>query len=111
MIEKNIIEDLNKLVQVSSGSINKLNKLEEYLIGQYVYETFLDEKENTIKINLGFGDLLLKYEEGSIKTKFILSKELNNDIESIFKGKEPELNTAITNSLKTKLIEFGKELI
>lgn len=112
MSEKNICDDAAILSQVNPTVIKKVHSLEEYLIGQYVYEAFIENaEEDLLKINLGYGELLIKREEGEIKTKFILSKALYKEMDNIFKGNESSLQLVTTESLKAKLMDFGKDLI
>ncbi len=109
-MKKNLNADLSKLTGIDNTTLLKLSDIVSYIIGNSVYESSLQFDDIT-EIDLGFGELLIKNDNGNIKTKFIPSEDLELDIKGVVKGDKPMLKKRLEHSLAAKLIEIYKDII
>lgn len=98
--ENNILNDLSSLTNLSKVFFTNIGELEKLLIGHYVNHTYVNSEDIT-KIDLGFGYLLVSFNNNEILYKFIPSETLEETLRSvILKGKDP-----LVSKLETKIDE------
>ena len=109
-MKKLLISDLSKITNVPEELLEKLASAAAYSIGEAVYESET-ASEDTTEIDLGFGTLLIKHSISGIKFKYLPNAAIEKDIVNIIRGKEPQLEVKLRNTLAAKLIAAYKDIL
>ena len=109
-MKKKLTTDLSKLTNIDEKILDRIQELSMYVISEAVYEANL-QMDSTVELDVGFGDLLIKNDDGNIKMKFIPKEALELDIRGVNKGDEPTLKKRMEKALIAKLIDLYKEII
>lgn len=105
-----LIDDLVTLTDVSENTFKKFSNLTKYIIGHAVHEHDCENNDITI-IDVEIGELHIKVSEGTVKYRFVPSKELDLMIcNTVTSGVSPIL-TKLNNGLQEKIDKAYKELI
>ena len=75
----NLLEDMSILTDVSETTLKKFLSVSNYIIGHAVHESMCEHKDLTT-IDIGIGQLKVKFDESNIYYKFIPSKDLEKTL-------------------------------
>ena len=106
----NLIKDVSLLTDVSENTLNKFIPVCNYCIGHAVHECECLQ-EHIAEVNLGFGELHIKLDEGSIKYRFIPSKELENLLIKTVTQHNSPIIAKLECNLQEKIDRVYKELL
>lgn len=105
-----LIKDISILTDVSENTLNKFIPVCNYCIGHAVHESEC-LKSFISEIDLGFGELHIKIDEGEIKYKFIPSNDLEKLlIKTVTQHCSPVISKLESN-LQEKIERSYKELL
>lgn len=106
----NILDDINMITSVDMSSLNKLVKISNYCICDYVDNLSLNDTD-IVNIDIGIGVITILYVNDELKYSFKPSKELEkNLVKTIIEGENPLIANAC-NTLKDKIINAYKDII
>ena len=107
---KDLIKDVSVLTDVNEHTLNKFIPICNHCIGHAIHESECLQEEIT-EIDIGFGELHIKVDEGAIKYRFIPSKELEKLlIKTITQHTSPIL-LKLESNLQEKIDRTYKELL
>lgn len=106
----NIIDDVATLTTCDKKNLEKLAKIIDYCISDYVHEAML-KNEEVVEIDMGIGYLAIKVADGVIKYRFTPNEYLEKALVDTIKSKENQLSIALSQSLNDKLAKVYKELL
>ena len=103
------VQDLNVLTTIPTASLQKLFDKIQFIICHTLEESILEGDEIT-EVDLDFGTLVIKIEDGQIKFRFVPSVKLNKSIKSTIIDKKSPLTSEIEATLKDRITKTYKEL-
>lgn len=104
-----IVNDLSLITTIPKTTLDRLNQKEILCICESVQESRL-ANESVSSMDIGIGTLHIKWDEESIKYRFVPSKALEQGIIStVVDGKNP-FESAIEDTIVTKIVNTYKEL-
>ena len=106
----NLIDDLNTSTTIPRANLTKLSNRVEWLICNAAYEASLTERKTT-EVNMGFGKLRLKLDDGAIKYKFIPSKHLENMIITAYDEGIDQLAVEAEKAISGTILKAYKDLM
>ena len=108
-MKRKLLDDISAIYSIKLSILNKLVKLAELCIGDYLVEAELSDEE-LLEINIGIGKLSILISNDSLEYQFIPSTKLEQLIyNSIIELKSPLVSTS-EKGLEEKLISTYKEL-
>ena len=105
-----LISDVSVLTDVPEATLRKFVPIVSYVISHSVHETQCEGKD-LAEIDLGFGQLILKIDENSLRYRFVPSKELEKQLISAVTSGYSPLTAKITSNLQEKIESAFKELV
>lgn len=106
----NLIKDVSLLTDVSENTLNKFIPICNHCIGHAIHESECLQNDIT-EIDLGFGELHIKVDEGCIKYRFIPSKELENILIKTVTQRTSPIILKLESNLQEKIDRTYKELL
>ena len=106
----NLIKDVSVLTDVSENTLTKFIDVCNYCIGHAVHESEC-LREATTELDLGFGELHIKVDEGLIKYRFIPSKELERSLVTTITQHTSPIIHKLESNLQEKIDRVYKELL
>lgn len=106
----NLIDDLNTITTIPRANLAKISNRVEWLICNAAYEASLSENKSE-EVNLGFGKLRLKLDDGVIKYKFIPSKHLENMIIRAYEEGVDQLAVEAEKAVSNTILKAYKDLM
>ena len=107
---QNLINDLSTLTNIPLDIWEKFITIAEMNIAHCAFETIC-AKESSFSIDIGLGILYIKYEEDSVKYKFIPHESLEREVEAALNKKSSPLVKVATKKLTTRLENAYKDFI
>jgi hypothetical protein len=107
---KNIIEDVNKLTDVSENTLKKFIPIINYSIAHIVHENHISKKDIAV-IDLEIGELHIKFDSEGVRYRFVPSKELEQLVNKTIVSKQSPIITKLEGNLQTKIDRAYKELL
>lgn len=105
----NILEDISTLTSINKKALDKLSNVAIYCINDAVVESLITDND-TVKVDIGIGELWLRLENDQVKYKFIPSAKFEESIVNTITNKSNLLEISIENSLKEKITNTYKDL-
>ena len=103
------IDDLVTLTGIPSVSFRQLSDKVQWIICHAIEETKLEGDEYT-EIDLDFGILAIKVEDGAIKYRFMPSKKFEKAIKSTVITNKSPLTLKVESVLKDRICNTYKDL-
>ena len=105
----NIKEDLSKLTTIDVLYINRIFDKIIWCLSDYV-ETALDNNEDSVEVNFGFGTVFINIEESSIKYRFKPSKQLEDSLINTVVNGNNEFTLVLEKNLVQKITNIYKDM-
>ena len=105
-----LIKDVSLLTDVSENTLNKFIPTCTYCIGHAVHESECLQNDIT-EIDLGFGELHIKVDEGSIRYRFMPSKDLEKLLIKTVTQHTSPIISKLESNLQEKIDRTYKELL
>lgn len=105
-----LINDINSLTNITTGTLNELVELSEKCICHNIYENLLN-KNSTAEYDIGIGILYIKYEDNNIKYKFIPNKEFEEKVVKTVVDMESPVIEMVESTLRQRVESTYKKLI
>ena len=106
----NLIKDVSVLTDVSENTLNKFVPLCQYCIGHAIHEAECI-RSDIAEIELGFGELHIKFDEDCVRYRFIPSKELEKTIVKTLTTHNSPIILKLESNLQEKIDRTYKELL
>lgn len=106
-MEINISKDLSKLTTINEQTFNKLESKIIWCISDCICES-LKAGDNMSVIDLGFGSVIISFDNNEIKYKFKPSNSLEKAVSNAVINERNDLVLNIENSLISKLTNVYK---
>lgn len=108
-MKQKLIEDISAIYSIRASILNKLIKLAETCICDYLVEARLND-DDLVEINIGIGKLVILILDNYVEYQFIPSNKLEKLIsKSIIDAKSP-LEHTLEEGIEEKLVYTYKEL-
>ena len=108
-MKTDVLQDLNVLTTIPTASLQKLFDKVQYVICHTLEESIL-EGEDVTEIDLDFGTLIIKIEDGTLKYRFVPSVKLNKNIKTTITSEKSPLTGEVEATLKDRITKTYKEL-
>ena len=109
MQKTKLLEDLSIISGVAITNLDKLNSLQEDIIGHAVLESVLN-KEPVVEIDIGIGLLYILLTDEEIKYKFIPSNRVQNSVQAAITKKKSSLTKRTDDTLSRRIMNTYKDL-
>lgn len=106
----NLVDDVARLTDVSTKTLNKFVPVCNYCIGHAVYESMCS-KEDVTCLDLGVGELHIKLANNCIHYRFVPSKELEKTLINTVTTNTSPLVVTLDKNLQEKIDRAYKELL
>lgn len=106
----NIKEDLSTLTTIEKSVFMKLEQKIEWCICDAIEKALLN-KDDTVDVNLGFGQLTIKLLDDEIKYRFKPSQKFEKSIFNTIVNEQNDLTYNLESSLVSKLNNIYKTLL
>lgn len=106
---QNLLSDISILTSIPQATLKKLTDKASLCICNDFAEMMLN-KENTVFIDIGIGQLGMQLEADTISYKFIPSEYLESTLMSVSKNKTNPLETTLDKNLVTRILSAYKDL-
>ena len=105
-----VIEKEEILTTIPEKTLRKLVDIQEYIINDMV-EDSMTKGETTTEVDVGFGNLIIRFEDGALRFKFIPSAKFEEELIDTIVNKHNRLTHAIEHSLVNKITQTYKDLM
>lgn len=104
----NLTEDLSELTTIQLASLNRLIKQSMWIICDAV-ENAVQNKEDTIDIDIGLGLIKIKFDNEEVKYRFVPKPTLEEGVSKAIVEEQNPLQLALEQSLADKITNVYKE--
>ncbi len=105
-----VIEKEEILTTIPEKTLRKLVDIQEYIINDMV-EDSMTKGETTTEVDVGFGNLIIRFEDGALRFKFIPSAKFEESLVNTVVNKKNILRLTLEKSLVDKVMHIYKDLI
>lgn len=106
----NLIEDISTLTEVTEKTLEKLVNVSNYCISHAIHEAHCEKRDLTT-IDLGIGELTIRFIEQGIQYRFVPSDVLEKMIVQTVVGKTSPMITRVETKLQDKIDKAYKEVL
>ena len=105
-----IIEKESILTTIPEKSLKRLVDIQEYIINDIVEDTML-QGETSASIDIGLGTLMIKFEDNTLRFKFVPSAKFEESLIETIVNKKNILKLTLEKNLVDKIMHVYKDLI
>jgi len=106
----NLIDKKVLLTTIQDKYLKKLIELDEFIMCDALEDTLLS-KDDHLDVDVGYGTLSIKFEDGTLKFRFKPSAKFEEELISTVVNKQNSLKIAIESALVSKLTQTYKDLM
>lgn len=104
----NLTEDLSTITTIQVTTLNKIIQKITWIIADAV-ENAVINKEDLVEIDIGIGTLKIKYDNQTVKYKFVPKQVLEETINKTIVTEQNPLKIALETSLADKMVNVYKD--
>lgn len=104
-----VVTDVSELTNIPMSTLNELINIAELSIGHNIYEKQLGV-ENTMKVDIGIGVIVIRVESDKIMYKFVPSEKFETKIVDALNNKDV-LRIHLCNSLNERIESTFRRLL
>ena len=105
-----VIEKEEILTTIPEKTLRRLVDIQEYIMNDMV-EDSLVKGENQVTMDIGFGDLTIRFEDNTLRFKFVPSAKFEESLINTIVNKENILKLTLEKTLVDKITHVYKDLI
>lgn len=109
MTKYDIIKETSILTTVAERNIKKVVEKQIFAINEAVVEATLENK-NTVRLDIGLGELILKITDEEVIYRFEPSSQLEESLKNSILNQQNLLEDALDDALVARLTNIYKEL-
>lgn len=104
----NLTEDLSTITTIQVATFNKLTQKIMWIITDAI-ETAISNNEDTLEIDIGIGTIKIKFDNQSIRYRFVPKPTLENAVAKAIVTEQNPLEIALEKSLADKMVNVYKD--
>lgn len=105
-----VIEKEEILTTIPEKTLRKLVDIQEYIINDMV-EDSMTKNETTTEVDIGMGTLMIRFEDNTLRFKFVPSAKFEESLINTIVNKENILKLTLEKNLVDKVTHIYKDLI